>query len=303
MVYCTATGKPPPSITFSYPSTANVVTKVTGRLRVASLGRSDAGDYSCTAKNTVGQAKRQFNLRVQGSNSCLIKSPVSVPTKKWLSIGKPYFVRTPNNVAVTTGATVTFYCDVAGDPLPTKNWTKSNRIPLPKDPRYRTPSTGELQIKNVVNTDAGVYECRGSNRYGEVVASGILSVNGRQSLYTLLVECISQRPCFSVFPSFTQRPADVEVVQGNTATFECIATGTPSPTYKWTFPNGTVVRSDPLSRFLSDGGMFTIRGLTAADQGRYTCIATNAAGSIASAATVTMLSKILTSTLRPSIAY
>jgi hypothetical protein len=248
MVHCTATGKPSPIITFSYPSTANVVTKVPGRLRVVSLGRSDAGDYSCTAKNAVGQDKKHFNLRVQGG---------------------PYFIRKPNNVAATTGTTVTFYCDVAGDPLPTKNWTRTSRTPLPKDPRYSIVSTGELQIKHIVSTDAGLYECRGSNRFGDVVASATLSVN--------------------VFPSFTQRPEDIEVTQGNTATFECLATGSPSPTYSWTFPNGTVIKSDSLSRFLSDGEMLTIRGLTAADQGRYTCIATNAAGSIASAATVTML--------------
>lgn len=67
VVNCAATGKPTPSITFGYPSTANALTNVAGKVRIASLTRADAGSYSCTAKNTVGQDQRQFTLRVQGN--------------------------------------------------------------------------------------------------------------------------------------------------------------------------------------------------------------------------------------------
>ena len=129
------------------------------------------------------------------------------------SVGIPYFIRKPNNVAVTTGATVTFYCDIAGDPVPTKTWTRSNRTPLPMDPRFTAPSTGELQIQTVIKTDAGTYECRASNSFGEVVASGALSVHGKTLIAFSSVTIFEQRSfqCFLRFLNVPQTSKSCKV--------------------------------------------------------------------------------------------
>ena len=88
-------------------------------------------------------------------------------------------------------------------------------------------------------------------------------------------------------PSFVLRPSDTEVIQGRTATLQCVANGGPS--YEWLLPNGTTIRNG--GRYSIVSGILSIQSMSAADQGSYTCIASNAAGKVLSVATLTMISK------------
>ena len=77
------------------------------------------------------------------------------------------------------GADVKFSCQATGDPTPTLRWTLSGGKPLPNNNRFTVLSNGDLEIKTVLQTDSRTYTCRGTNRFGEVTDTTILTVNGQ----------------------------------------------------------------------------------------------------------------------------
>jgi hypothetical protein len=76
-------------------------------------------------------------------------------------------------------------------------------------------------------------------------------------------------------PLFTQQPANQTVAPGATATFTAAATGVPVPALQWHFAEA------PLPG--QTGGTLTLTGASAANEGLYFVVASNAAGSITSA--------------------
>ncbi len=89
-------------------------------------------------------------------------------------------------------------------------------------------------------------------------------------------------------PVFTTQPADLTIASGSNAVFTVVTSGAPEPTYQWTL-NGS-----PISGATSSS--LSINSVSAANQGKYACVATNSAGSATSnAATLTVLSPTLPS--------
>eukprot|EP00118_Oscarella_pearsei_P004915 m.21825 g.21825 ORF g.21825 m.21825 type:complete len:1518 (+) comp28230_c0_seq1:714-5267(+) len=242
---CNASGRPFPSVQWTNPSGTVIQSSQREILDFTNIKQTDSGTYTCVASNAAGQTKKSVTLTVQG---------------------KPYFILRPANVFVSTGDDVKFSCQMAGNPTPVVSWTLSNN-PLPENVRFGVSSSGELEIKNVIQTDSGQYDCRGNNSFGESVASAFLSVN--------------------TVPSFQFRPLDVEVIQGQSAVFVCAAFGSPSPTFEWLSPNGTTIKAG--GRVSLTPGRLTIQNIGPDDEGSYTCVASNDAGKIRSAATLTML--------------
>jgi Immunoglobulin domain len=82
-------------------------------------------------------------------------------------------------------------------------------------------------------------------------------------------------------PAATTQPASQTVASGRTVTFSFPATGGPSPTFQW-FLNGSAISDATHSTLV-------VNDATAANAGSYTCVATNASGSVTShAATLTV---------------
>jgi hypothetical protein len=91
----------------------------------------------------------------------------------------------------------------------------------------------------------------------------------------------------SVAPTFTlaASPASVTIAPGRTVVFNAIATGTPAPSYQWTFNNSTTI---PGASTTTDS-ILMVTGTTLASAGTYTCTATNSAGSVSTSATLAEL--------------
>ena len=83
-------------------------------------------------------------------------------------------------------------------------------------------------------------------------------------------------------PSFSSQPAaETTVASGAAISLSVVASGTPLPTYQWYFGTTAIAGAT--------GASLTISSATLADAGSYTCVVTNAAGSVtSSAATVTV---------------
>lgn len=84
---------------------------------------------------------------------------------------------------------------------------------------------------------------------------------------------------FSVPPSLDGAGSteEVTVVRGNTASFICIADGTPSPTITW-LRNGAAVPKDAHLSLLNQNTTLQISHVRVNHTGRYTCTAHNQAG-------------------------
>ena len=89
---------------------------------------------------------------------------------------------------------------------------------------------------------------------------------------------------FSVVPEFTELPANRVAIQGNNVTLPCRAVGIPNPSVTWNFSGGS------LPEHSNDNGALRLFDAmnTNRFEGRYTCIASSRAGSISSAADLTV---------------
>jgi hypothetical protein len=102
---------------------------------------------------------------------------------------------------------------------------------------------------------------------------------------------------FTAAPAFTQGPASISVVEGQTASFSAVASGTPAPAVTWArvIGTGALQQREPVCGTTtgtsgSTNATCTIGPVTLADSGkRFGATATNAAGSVNSAlATLTV---------------
>ncbi len=107
----------------------------------------------------------------------------------------------------------------------------------------------------------------------------------------------------AVFPTFEKTPEDVTVRAGTTARLECAAKGFPTPQIAWQKDGGSdfpAARERRMHVYRDDDQLddvFFIVNVKAADQGLYSCTATNDAGTAVANASVNvlgMLSSIVT---------
>jgi hypothetical protein len=94
---------------------------------------------------------------------------------------------------------------------------------------------------------------------------------------TVAFSILAQAPA-AIAPAATSQPSSQTIASGGTVVLSFAATGSPVPELQW-FLNGAPVQS-------ANGPTLVIFGATAADAGSYTCTATNASGSVTSAAAV-----------------
>ena len=80
-------------------------------------------------------------------------------------------------------------------------------------------------------------------------------------------------------PVFTTTPTSLELRQGTTVGFTCLASGPPIPHYSF-FHDGHLINT--ILRYFINGGQLTIRNTAASDSGQYQCQAENDLGSIMS---------------------
>ncbi|PNI67325.1 HMCN1 isoform 2 [Pan troglodytes] len=247
---CESSGIPPPNLIWKKKGSP-VLTDSMGRVRILSGGRqlqisvaekSDAALYSCVASNVAGTAKKEYNLQVYIRPT--ITNSGSHPTE----------------IIVTRGKSISLECEVQGIPPPTVTWMKDGR-PLIKAKGVEILDEGHiLQLKNIHVSDTGRYVCVAVNVAGMTDKKYDLSVHAPPSII-----------------GNHRSPENISVVEKNSVSLTCEASGIPLPSITW-FKDGWPVSLSNSVRILSGGRMLRLMQTTMEDAGQYTCVVRNAAG-------------------------
>ncbi|XP_063058202.1 roundabout homolog 1-like [Engraulis encrasicolus] len=176
------------------------------------------------------------------------------------------FRQNPADAVVAAGEPVLFECQPPrGHPEPTISWRKDGSNIDDRDERI-TIRGGKLMITNARKADAGKYVCVGTNMVGE-----------RESEVAELT--VLERP------SFVKRPVSQVSLTDESVNFQCEARGDPVPIVRWRKEDGDL----PKGRFdILEDNTLSLRRVSPADVGSYTCLAENMVGKAESSASLTV---------------
>ncbi|XP_039268950.2 hemicentin-1-like [Styela clava] len=213
-------------------------------LLIPSVKTTDAGGYTCIAKNGIGQDDRSFDINVL------------IPP----SIG---FRSTFNHVEVNETFDAILECDVmGGQPPPEITWTHDD-VPIRLGQRIKTFADGKrLEIYRALTSDTGVYKCTATNVAGTVMDRVRLDVY--------------------VPPAFeSPNTEDITLIEGEPLFMDCTVYGIPEPDLAWTVSTDGEV-SKPLItervRYLNKNQAATIDESRVDDTGLYSCIVSSISG-------------------------
>jgi len=143
-IACTATGQPPPSITWSK-SVGSLpedrTEMLNGTLTIYSATGNDSGTYICKAENILGSTS--------DTSVVVIFSRLR------------FKVRPPQEVTPVIGSSVHLPCVAESDLKKTIAWTKDGKSLLPVESSFLP--NGTLLIKNIKKSHEGSYTCRAAN--------------------------------------------------------------------------------------------------------------------------------------------
>jgi sugar lactone lactonase YvrE len=245
-----ASGTPAPTYQWSKNGTA-ISGATTSTLQLNSVTSADQANYSVlVTSGSLTYSSAPTTLQVFASGT-VVPSVV--------------IVSQPTDRTVNPGQSASFAVEASSAGTLTYQWNKSG-TPIPG----ATASTYTI-------ASAGASD----------VASYSVTVTDGSSTVTTTPASLTVSGVTVVAPSFTTQPLSQTLSAGATATFTAAASGTPAPSILWQ-KNGVN---------LSDGGTIsgattstlTITGISAADAGNYTAVASNSAGTATSnAATLTI---------------
>ncbi|XP_022100022.1 hemicentin-2-like isoform X2 [Acanthaster planci] len=158
---CSARGSPRPTVQWKKGTatltTDNLHTIITGTsaedvftssYEFKSVGLGDRGTYSCVARNPDQTLQHLFEVAVLAPPE--ITSVFQSPT--FIRIGTP----------------MTLYCQASGIPKPSFTWFKDDRaIARVAETHFEEGWDGYLRVKEVIGSDTGLYQCRAVNEVGE----------------------------------------------------------------------------------------------------------------------------------------
>ncbi|XP_034653891.1 Down syndrome cell adhesion molecule-like protein Dscam2 isoform X7 [Drosophila subobscura] len=220
---------------------------VVSYLNITSVHANDGGLYKCIAKSKVGEAEHSAKLNVYGL---------------------PY-IRQMEKKAIVAGETLIVTCPVAGYPIDSIVWERDNRA-LPINRKQKVFPNGTLIIENVErNSDQATYTCVAKNQEG-YSARGSLEVQVMalpQIVPFAFEDVINTGDSIDLFCQIQKGDRPIKV----SWSFE----RSPSPSdgsYEGQLPQ---MRTNRIS---SKTSMLSIPSASPAHTGRYTCLASNAAG-------------------------
>ncbi|KAG1651101.1 Roundabout 2 [Nymphon striatum] len=255
---CQAGGDPEPIITWrrqdgKVPVGRSVVAD--NSLRITDVTPEDEGSYVCDATNIVGSVSATANLIVH-----------SHPTV----LGKP------EDQTVGLNGVANFRCVTAGNPPPAVFWSKegSQVLMFPRQPhgRFYVDAEGMLKITGVKEEDEGFYKCSVISVAGSTVSKAFLRVTSLEDV---------PPPVIRLGPANQTLPVETMVL------LPCQASGTPTPTIKWSY-NSQPIRSHNPRMLLLDSGTLQIDDLQYSDSGVYTCTASSESGETSWSASISI---------------
>ncbi|KYN01458.1 Tyrosine-protein kinase-like 7, partial [Cyphomyrmex costatus] len=249
------------------------------KLHIHRVVPEDSGMYTCVAKNEAGASPvtDSYPLIVSGNETVTIKDvPRNLITKR----GEPavlhcvfenadeiqWFFKEIESLSVMEGDSVTLTCSYSGmePPVTHVHWLKDGaQLRESGGPtRYRvTDNHGNvtLHFKSVDLSDKGHYMC-------QVFTTGFPSLFSDPAVLTVEEKL-----------KFSPQPVNKRLELGSTAKVSCKAQGATNPTVKW-IKEG---EDEEFPKHVQDiNGTLHFNGVLEEDKGRYTCIASNAQGSI-----------------------
>uniref|UniRef100_A0A3B4A490 Ig-like domain-containing protein n=1 Tax=Periophthalmus magnuspinnatus TaxID=409849 RepID=A0A3B4A490_9GOBI len=268
--HCSARGAPNPSLRWKIPSGiyvrpsqylhGNLFVLPNGTLHIVSMGSKDTGTYECTASNAVGMEKRVVRVQLGGNVAAGNQIAQIVSTSPSLS-------------TVQVGERMDLHCQVTGHPPPNVIWRTPSRklvdVHFSFDGHMRMHPNGTLSVGGVTERDGGDYLCIARNKVGDD--------------YRLVRVTVAPKPAHIQIISYCQHKAFLSKKEK----VDCLASGHPEPSVRWSLPDGTIVSStfqgaDKAVRTrrltVFNNGTLLVAAVGKGEEGEYTCYAENQAG-------------------------
>ncbi|KAM9810094.1 inactive tyrosine-protein kinase 7 [Syngnathus typhle] len=146
-IQCSAKGRESPTIRWTKADGGDLpphVEQKNGQLHFSKVTRSDAGNYTCIASNSL-----------QGEIRSLVSLTVAVYIR---------FKVEPENTTVYQGHTAILHCQATGNPEPHIHWmVKDKTLDISRNRRIQKMANGSLVISDVTTDDTGRYTCVAGN--------------------------------------------------------------------------------------------------------------------------------------------
>ncbi|XP_036814460.1 obscurin isoform X10 [Oncorhynchus mykiss] len=269
-------------------------------LIISSVTTEDSGQYTCKAKNSIGETYAAATLKVEGE----------AQEMELREENKPRFLIKPLSTRVGRGEDAVFSCKLWGNPRPEVVWEKDGRKlneifeSTHFNVGYQDGGWFQLKIFKTRAPDGGVYTCKARNEFGEGLAGAVLLVDagpgheeegnrngytnghwkghqGKQRSGRQLTTRLKDDPV-------TNQAKQVKmfaVTEGKHAKFRCFVTGKPKPEIIWRKDGRLIMSGRRYLLYEDREGYFTLKVLYCKqqDNGVYVCAASNTAGQTLSA--------------------
>ncbi|XDV17410.1 hypothetical protein PO909_023270 [Leuciscus waleckii] len=224
-----------------------------GALVISNSSETDSGLYRCVIEN-AGPIKTSEEAHLH----ILMESGEERTLE---------FLLEPQPVSKVVGESVLLPCVVTGYPTASVTWMHRDQLIEDSTGRFEVLGGGSLQIFNLTEEDAGVYNCLADNTNGSIEAQTELTLRAS--------------------PQFLKKPANIYAHEATDVIFECEVTGSPAPTIKWVKNGDAVIPSDYF-KIIKEQNL-QVLGLVKSDDGFYQCLAENDAGNVQSSAQLIIL--------------
>ncbi|XP_019493806.1 PREDICTED: striated muscle preferentially expressed protein kinase isoform X2 [Hipposideros armiger] len=262
LLKCIITANPPPQVSWQKDgsvlySDGHLLIRAEGERHTLLLREArvaDAGNYTATATNELGQASCAATLAVRpGGSTSPFSSPITSdeeylsppeefpePGETWPQIptmkpspsqnrrssdtgskAPPTFKVSLMDQSVREGQDVTMSIRVQGEPKPVVSWLRNRQPVRPDQRRFAEEAEGglcRLRILAAERGDAGFYTCKAVNEYGARQCEARLEVRAHPESRSLAVLAPLQ---------------DVDVGAGEMALFECLVAGPADVEVDW----------------------------------------------------------------------
>ncbi|XP_046853940.1 hemicentin-1-like isoform X2 [Xenia sp. Carnegie-2017] len=245
--HCSVKGVPTPNVTWY--KGATIIYNV-GRYAINDRGlfikdikSSDAGSYTCIAKNSAGTATLTSTL---------------------VSVHIPPIIHALKNYTIKKGETLVVNCNATGSPLPDVEWSKDGQTLTQNILNLvivKSPGMNVLTIEKIRVDQGGVYTCTATNLATDDVGNNIK----RRRLTSVIV----------VYPPEFQDVEELYFVSPNEpVTVSCDAIGNPAPELKLSKKNEVLSSAITTNASLTSL-VYNINKTLLKDLGLYTCTARN----------------------------
>ncbi|XP_051513869.1 matrix-remodeling-associated protein 5-like [Myxocyprinus asiaticus] len=260
LVDCVASGLPDPEVSWSLPDGTMINNALqsddggtrnrryiifdNGTLLLQQMGKNDEGNYTCYAKNNLGEDAMKVSIQVVPNS----------PQGDQISMQASF------------GQSVQMKCDATGMPLSTIIWiSPRNEIITRSSIKYQILNDGTLIIKKLTLADQGKYACVAQNPFGDRIKNVKLVVEVKEP---------------NINGKCGRTEKKILAVYYQTLLLDCKAEGLPEPQITWTTPYGMSLPAPYLGgRFqVHRNGSLQLRGIRKTDEGRFLCIAKNYLG-------------------------